>query len=240
MLIELRTQQLTDNIRQDLELLKGYEDELRYETDPRRLAKYRREIERQRESLSRYQQEYDELQKQVTGEPPAEMQETADQLRQMNDKLDDLLGGQKVIQDDLKDFRKILLARFDASEQAIISTIVQRLDQSQLVTVQSILAGIETHSLLENELQETLNAVQQSLSEIKKNKTGMYDSQVVSESKNLSEIVDDPKLDVSHKLKVSVPIIPLILSYEGEVGLRSGLNLKAAWEGLNSRVRGKG
>jgi len=166
MLIELRTQQLADNIRQDLELLKGYEDELRYETDPRRLAKYRREIERQRESLSRYQQEYDDLQKQVIGEPPAEMQETEDQLRQMNDKLDDLLGGQKVMQDDLKDFRKILLARFDANEQAIISTIVQRLDQSQLATVQSILAGIETHSLLESELQETLNAVQQSLSEI--------------------------------------------------------------------------
>ena len=240
MLIELRIQQLADNIRQDLNLLKGYEDELRYETDPRRLAKYRREIERQRESLSRYQQEYDDLQKQVIGEPPAEMQETEDQLRQMNDKLDDLRGGQKVMQDDLKDFRKILLARFDANEQAIISTIVQRLDQSQLATVQSILAGIETHSLLESELQETLNAVQQSLSEIKQNKTGMYDSQVVSESKNLSEIVDDPKLDVSHKLKVSVPIIPLILTYETEVGLKSGLNLKAAWEGLTARVRGKG
>jgi len=240
MLIELRTQQLADNIRQDLELLKGYEDELRYETDPRRLAKYRREIERQRDSLTRYQQEYDELCGQGTGEPPAEMQDTADMLHQMDAKLDDLLGGQKVMQDDLKDFRKILLARFDANEQAIISTIVQRLDQSQLATVQSILAGIETHSLLESELQETLNAVQQSLSEIKQNKTGMYDSQVVSESKNLSEMVDDPKLDVSHKLKVSVPIIPLILTYEGEVGLKSGLNLKAAWEGLTARVRGKG
>ena len=240
MLIELRTQQLANNIRKDMDLLEDYEDELRYETDPRRLARYRREIERQRESLSRFQQEYDDLQKQVIGEPPAEMQETEDQLRQMNDKLDDLLGGQKVMQDDLKDFRKILLARFDANEQAIISTIVQRLDQSQLATVQSILAGIETHSLLESELQETLNAVQQSLSEIKQNKTGMYDSQVVSESKNLSEMVDDPRLDVSHKLKVSLPIIPLILSYEGEVGLKSGLNLKAAWEGLKARVRDKG
>jgi len=240
MLIELRTQQLANNIRKDMDLLEDYEDELRYETDPRRLARYRREIERQRESLSHYQQEYDELRRQGTDGPPAEMQETEDQLRQMNDKLDDLLGGQKVMQDDLKDFRKILLARFDANEQAIISTIVQRLDQSQLATVQSILAGIETHSLLESELQETLNAVQQSLSEIKQNKTGMYDSQVVSESKNLSEMVDDPKLDVSHKLKVSVPIIPLILTYEGEVGLKSGLNLKAAWEGLTARVRGKG
>jgi len=61
MLIELRTQQLADNIRKDMDLLEDYEDELRYETDPRRLARYRREIERQRESLSRYQQEAGEI-----------------------------------------------------------------------------------------------------------------------------------------------------------------------------------
>jgi len=64
----------------------------------------------------------------------------------------------------------------------------------------------------------------------------MYDSQVVSEAKNLSEMVDDPKLDVSHKLKVSIPIIPLILTYETEVGLKSGLNLKAAWQRLKAKV----
>ena len=120
MLTELRIQDLADNIRQDLNLLKAYEDELRYETDPRHLAGYRREIERQRESLTRYQQEYDELQKQVTGVPSAEMVDTADLLRQMDAKLDDLLEGQESMQDDLKDLRKTLLARFDVSEQAII------------------------------------------------------------------------------------------------------------------------
>jgi septal ring factor EnvC (AmiA/AmiB activator) len=77
MLTELRLQDLADNIRQDLNLLKAYEDELRHETDPRRLEGNRREIERQRESLTRYQQEYDELQKQVTGVPSAEMVDTA-------------------------------------------------------------------------------------------------------------------------------------------------------------------
>ncbi len=40
-----RSQNLADNLAEDLELLKDYEDELRYETDPRRRGKYRREIE---------------------------------------------------------------------------------------------------------------------------------------------------------------------------------------------------
>jgi septal ring factor EnvC (AmiA/AmiB activator) len=237
MLTERRLQDLADNIRQDLNLLKEYEDELRYEADPRRLARYRREIERQRKSLTRYQQEYDELQKQVTGVPSAEMEDTADLLRQMDAKLDDVLSGQKVMQDDLKDLRKTLLARFDTSEQVIISAIVQRLDQNQLATVLSIQDEIETYSVPENELQETLSALQQALLEIRQ--TGLNDLQLVTEAKSLSEVVDDPKLDVNHKLKVSVPIIPLILSYETEVELKSGLNLKAAWQRLKARVRGE-
>ena len=237
MLTELRLEQLADNIRLDLNLLKAFEDELRYETDPRRLARYRRDIERQRESLIRYQQEYKELQKQVTGEPPAGMVDTADMLPQMDAKLDNLQRRLEVIEDNLNDLRKTLLARFDVSEQAIITAIVQRLDQNQLATVLNIQDVIETHSVPENELQETLNALQQALLEIRQ--TERYDPQLMSEAENLSEMVDDPKLDVHHKLKVSVPIIPLILSFETEVELKSGLNLKAAWQHLKARVRGE-
>ena len=229
MMTALRLHQLTDNIRQDLNLLKEYEDELRYETDPGLRGKYRRRIERYRESLTRYQREYDELCKQVTGEPPAEMVDTADLLRQMNVKLDGLLIGQETI-------RNALLDRFDASEQTIITAIVQQLDENQLATVQTILDEIETHRVPEDELQETLTALQQALAEISQDNTGH--SQLVREAKNLSAVVDNPKLDVNQKLKVSVPIIPLILSYEAEVGLKSGLDLKAAWLRLKARVRG--
>ena len=239
MLTERRLQDLADNIRQDLNLLKAYEDELRYETDRRRLAGYRREIERQRESLSSYQQEYDELQKQVTGVPSAEMVDTADLLQQMDAKLDNLQRGQEEIRYDLKDLRKTLLARFDLSEQVIISTIVQRLDQNQLATVQSILDVIGANRAPESELQETLDAVQQALSEIKEKETILHDPLLAREVENISAVVDDPKLDVNHKLKISVPIIPLILSYETEVELKSELNLKAAWQRLKARVRGE-
>ena len=157
----------------------------------------------------------------------------------MDAKLDGLVWGQKAMQDDLEDFRKTLLTRFDDSEQTIVSTVVQRLDQDQSATVQSILDEIETHRLPESELQETLSAVLQTLSEIKENEAGCHDPQLVGEATKLSEVVDDPKLDVNHKLKVSIPIIPLILSYETEVGLKSGLNLKTAWQRLKA-WRGKG
>ena len=163
---DIRTQQLANNIKQDLDLLKGYEDELRFATEPRLIAKYKHEIERQRDSLALYQREYDEIIKNAQ----------------------DVIG---------------------------------------------------SHPVPEKELQDTLNAVQLILSEIRQGKAGQYSPQLVSEAENVSGIVNDPKLDSNHKLKYSIPIIPLILSYEGEVELKGGLDLKNAWHGLKSWLQGK-
>jgi hypothetical protein len=91
-IIEIRLQHLADNIHQDQVLLKDYEDALRYEGDPRRRAKYRREIEQLRESAARYQREYSELEAQVSGEPSGKMRDVAAQLQQMDTKLDALLN----------------------------------------------------------------------------------------------------------------------------------------------------
>ena len=86
-LTERRLKVLEGHIRKDMDLLEEYEDKIRDETDPRRLASYRREIKRQRESLAHNQQEYDKLQKQAT---PAEIQNITDLLQQKGAKLDEL------------------------------------------------------------------------------------------------------------------------------------------------------
>ena len=235
----LRLQHLADNIRQDLALLKDYEDALRYEDDPRRRVKYRREIEQLRESAARYQWEYNELQAQVTGEPSAAMQDIAAQLQHMDIKLDTLLNGQIALRDDLTDLRQAVLARFDIGEQTIIVAVVERLDQSQLATVQAMLDTIEAGRVPDGQLQETLTAVQETLAEIQQRGAAFSDSALADGAARLAEVVDAPKLDVKHKLKVTLPIVPTILSYEGEVELKSGLNLEAAWQQLVSKVRGE-
>jgi Cdc6-like AAA superfamily ATPase len=80
-----RVKALEDNIHQDLKLLKDYEDKERYETDPRHKGKYDREIERQRESLTQSQKEYDKLRRQMT---PEELQSVTDLLQRKGAKLD--------------------------------------------------------------------------------------------------------------------------------------------------------
>ena len=235
----LRLQHLADNIQQDLELLKDYEDALRYQDDPRQRARYRREIEQLRGSAARYQQEYDELRAQVVGEPPAAMQDVANQLQHMDIKLDTLLNGQIALRDDLTDLRQAVLARFDISEQTIIAAVVKRLDQGQLATVQAVLDAIEAERVQESQLQETLTTVQETLAEIQQRGTAFFDAALVDGAERLSELVDAPKLDVKHKLKITLPIIPTILSYEGVVELKSGLDLEAAWQRLVSKVQGE-
>ena len=236
----LRIQHLADNIQKDYDLLKDYEDTLRLEDDPRRRAKYRREIEQLRESAASYKREYDELQIQVAGKSSVPMQNVEIQLQQMDTKLDTLLVGQETIQDNLINLRKAVLARFDANEQTIITTIVDRLDEEQLANTQAVLDSIATRQLADKELQGTLGAIRDTINEIRQQGAFISDSNLNSKIEKISDVVDSPKLDVSHKLKVTVPIIPLILSYEGELGLKSGINLESAWKKLLNKVRGEG
>ena len=84
---EKRLKVLKGHIKNDLDLLKKYEDKLRDETEPRTLARYHREIERQHESLAQYQHEYYELEKQVL---PAQIQNVTNLLQQQYTKPDDI------------------------------------------------------------------------------------------------------------------------------------------------------
>lgn len=155
-----------------------------------------------------------------------------DILQQMDAKLGNIQIEQKVMQNEMIALRKTLLNHFDVSEQVMISEVVKRLDQNQMAIVQNILDVIETHRVPKIELQEISDPIQQVLSKIGQKKAGYYDSKIVSEADNLLDVIDDPKLDINHKLKILIPIIPLILSYEGEIDLKSELNLKTAWQRL--------
>src|SRR3990172_3628564 len=84
-----RLKYVEDNIKQDFDVLKGYEDALRYEIDPRLITKYNREIQRQRESLARYWEELEKLKKQAaSAEIQNKIQNAADLLQQNEAKLD--------------------------------------------------------------------------------------------------------------------------------------------------------
>ena len=232
--VHRRLQQLADNIQQDLELLKGYEDALRYEDNPRQKARYQREIEQLRKSAARYRQEYEELQAQTPGEPTPAMTDVADRLDQMDTKLDALLEGQEAIRGDLTDLRRAIFSRYEAGEQAIVAAMVERLDRFQLKTVAAVLEAIDAGVIPIRELEETLEAVRAALAALQTSEAGRP-----PEIEGVAEAVSAPHLDVRHRLKVVLPIIPSLLSYEGEIELGSGVDLEAVWDRLVQWVKSR-
>ena len=152
-----RLQDLADNITQDQKLLKEFEEELRDETNPRIKGRYRREIERQKESVKAYQQEYNQLRQELASQSLVKMQKVEGLLQQMDAKLNLLLSGQVAIYQDIKLMREDLLNRYDASEQNIISSIIGQLNEKQLLLTQKLLDAVENNHISEQETQQMLD-----------------------------------------------------------------------------------
>jgi hypothetical protein len=231
---EIRLQHLEDNIRQDQNLLKEYEDTLRYEDDPLRKAKYTRQIQQLKESANRYQNEYDELRVKISGEPTVQMHNVAIQLHDINARLDRLSAGQKAIYENINHLRQGLLARYNAGEKNIIAALTERMDQGQISMIASVLDALEADQVSEEEMEYMLQGIQQSITILQQRGTALPPGQ-----QELAEILNAPGLDFKHRVKVGIPIIPFILDYEGELELGTGINLRSAWQSLVLRLRGE-
>ncbi|MBD2606334.1 hypothetical protein H6G81_17800 [Scytonema hofmannii FACHB-248] len=222
---EKRLEDLENNITEDQKLLKQYEDVLRYESDPRAIGKCEREIERQRESVTRYQQEYAELKQELINYQPTQLLYVEKQLQQLDDKINVLLKGQIAIYKNQQQIRQALLKRYNASEKAIIGSITQQLNQTQLVLTENLLQALENNMLSEPEMQQMLAVLEERLPSLPPSQAA------------IAEIIKDPEMDARHKLKVTLPIIPMLVEYEGELELGSGFNIKSAWQQLMTKLR---
>lgn len=230
--LSVRLGDLADNVNKDLKLLKEYEDQLRFEDDPRRRAKCEHEIERLKASASSYQREYESLYSYVEERPTQSSVAVRSELHDIHLKLDALLEGQSELHLHLYQLRQAILNRYDASEQLIIKSITERLDQAQVSTVQILLDAIELDRIDQTEMAAMMVASAEALTESREHGVAL------TEVKDIEEIISAPHLDLKHKLKFMIPIVPLLLHYEGEVELGSRLNLEAAWDRLVSKFRG--
>ena len=207
-----RLQDLEDHIAQEQKLLKEFEEVLGDQTDPRDQRKYRREIKRQKE---------------LTGQPSTRMQEMGNQLQQMDAKLNILLSSQVAIYENLDQMRQDLLLRYNATEQATVEAVAQHLDRNQLLLTQNLLDALESNQVTEQQMQQMLAVLEERVPALPPSQAAV------------AEIIKAPELDAKHKLKVTLPLVPFLVDYEGELELGSGFNIKSAWEQLLTKLRRK-
>ena len=219
--LTVRLQQLEKNIVKVVELLGEYEEELNDEDDPLKKSRYRRRIEGLKKKQIEYENELTELQGQSSNEQAPQFQNIAKQLKGIDSKIDLLLDGQSSLS-------QALLLHFDSVEQLLVQPFIQRLDDSDLIQVQASLETIDTKQLNEEEVQIILAETKQLLIELKSHNLSLPVS-----SKDIDEIINHSTLDTKHSLNLTIPIIPFILTYEGELGTGAGIKLKETWQKLN-------
>jgi hypothetical protein len=146
----------------------------------------------------------------------------------MNSRFDRLDAGQERI-----------LARFDLTEQRSLAPLLARLDTQETALIAAVLDALETRVFPAEELGQHLAIMQMALAEINVRAAQIGDRQLAESARQAVAVVNDPGLDVKHKLKIAFPIVPVFLSYEGEIELNNGVNLREAWRRLRERISGQ-
>jgi hypothetical protein len=214
-IFQQRLTDLLDNITQDQKLLKEFEEELTVEDNPRTLKKYKKEIKRQQESIDNYRQEYTELEQQLTGIPTPQIQVVGNQLQIIENQLQQIDAKLNIVlinQDSL-------LIRYQVSEQAILRVFIEQLNQTQLAFTENMLNAVAANQVSESEMLEMLAVLESRIPSLPANSQA-----------EIAEIIKSPELDTRHKITVTLPIIPFLINYEGELELGTGFNIKSARE----------
>ena len=137
---------------------------------------------------------------------------------------------------DLKAGQERIFACFDLTEQRILAPILTRLDSQQAEQTAAILDALASRTFPAEELGRHLAAIQMALAEINVRAAQIRDRQLAESARQVAEQISAPGLDVKHKLKLSIPIVPLLVDYEAEFELSSRLNLEEAWRSVRAWV----
>ncbi len=164
---------------------------------------------------------------------PAVMAEIRDMIREMEGTLARVDSGVA----DLKVGQAALLARYDESQQSILTTIIARLDDQQAALTAAILEAVDADRLSTDELRASLAVIEAAVEVASRSGWAAANPQVAADLRQAAALATDPSLDVKHKLKVAVPILPWLLTYEGEIEISGGFNLFEIWRQLIQRSR---
>jgi hypothetical protein len=217
-----RLQDLQDHLEQDRELLKEFENALRDDDDILRVRRYKKQVRIIKKSIANYTEQYQEIEQKLAATSEPQMQVVKNQLQLIESQIDQIDAKLNIVlvnQDSL-------LNRYDAAEQSILKVIIEQLNHTQLVLIEKMLDAIETNQISESEMLQMLAVLEERIPSLPP-----------SSQPAVAEIIKSPQLDAKHKLVVSMPIVPFLINYEGELELGTGFNLQSTWDYIKNKLR---
>lgn len=238
-----RLRDLEHHIQQRLELLRAFEAALALEDSPRRMMRYRQEIEREKAALADFRQQAAELglSPDQAGSTPAEA--VQDKLTAMSQKLDDLgrkldnlsqqvETGQQALRTDFARQQQAILAHIDQARQSAVAAVVQRLDAHQGELVELLLDAADQQQITRWEADELTRLVQQSLLELRRLHAHRPDA---GQWQRLLELLEQD-VGWEQKLRLTLPLVPGLIEFESEVQVDVMGVLNQTWRRLLHKI----
>lgn len=223
--------------------MREYETALDLEDDPRRIKRYRHNIEREKESLAQYRREAAELgvSPDQAGSAPGEAVQA--ELAAMSQKLDDLgrkldglsrqvETGQQALHTDLARQQQTILAHIDQARQSAVAAVVQRLDANQGELVELLLDAADQQQIARWEADELTRLVQQSLLELRRLHAHRPDA---GQWQRLLELLEQD-VGWEQKLRLTLPLVPGLIEFESEVQVDVMGVLNETWRRLLAKI----
>jgi hypothetical protein len=163
-----------------------------------------------------------DLQNQITDQKQTDSQNIENKLETIDQKINLLLDNQTGLS-------QLLKLYFNPHEQSLIFPLGKELNESSINEIQSFLEVLDNNQISETDIQLMVGEVQSLFAEINASNVSL-----TSANKSVIEMIRDPNIDAKHVLKLSIPIIPLFLNYEAELGLSNGIKLKDIWHQCKS------
>ena len=153
-------------------------------------------------------------------------------------RLDELAAGQAELLARQEMFRREILAALSASERRVVTGVLDGVDAQHRRLVEEVMLAVQGGQAPPAEAQALLDAVAAVRAEVCSHGAALAGLRDQLDVLAAGEVVGPTEAEVKHRLVMTVPIVPFILGYEGEIELKSRFGLDAAWQALLRKVRG--
>ncbi|RLT39302.1 MAG: hypothetical protein DWI57_10510 [Chloroflexi bacterium] len=129
-----------------------------------------------------------------------------------------------------------LSAQLENAIGTLHASLLARLDSQERRLTEEILAVLASGAVAADELDRHLAVIEEALGHAQ-----MADPAAQAVVRQAQELLGVPGLDALHRLKITLPLLPFFLSYEGELELGQQVNLEealaAVWRAMTAWVR---
>lgn len=234
---EIRKKQLMDNIKRQYKLLHEYEKKRDLSERPKEIELFNDEITNITQSLNEYIIQYNRICQEEGMTAPQEVASILTELQVLKQRQQQIISKQDETLMAVWQARNAILKRITTVYQDSMRVLLSALDEQETNIVQAIVEDIDQKQLTEIEMTELLTAIQQGYTELQQKALPIFTAYEVSqETKKLPQVWNSPDISTGGKLKLSIPIIPKILTYETDLSVNVKESLNGFWKKFKKKL----